>query len=96
MVRDTRLRAGLSQEAAAELLGVGRVAISRAETGARIGAVVGALQYLVASWPELDDAARQRVRDRLARMREAEAIGQVSGAAGRLDDETHGAIGKEE
>ena len=69
MSKDTTIaRAGLTQQQAADL-GITRMGVTQAETGRRQGATVGALQYLIASWSEMDGAARERVRARLAAMR---------------------------
>jgi predicted XRE-type DNA-binding protein len=60
--------AKLTQAEAAELLGVHRVTIADKTRGAV--SAVGDLEYLIVTWPELDDETRQRVRDKLALMRE--------------------------
>lgn len=65
MSKDERERAGLSQVDAAELVGVDRTAVYRAENGQRKGAVAGALRLLYAVWPELSADAKARVTAKL-------------------------------
>jgi predicted XRE-type DNA-binding protein len=62
--------AKLSQAEAAELLGVHRVSIANKARGAVES--TGDLEYLIATWPELDEAARRRVKEKLIAMRKAE------------------------
>ena len=61
---------GLTQLEAAELLATTNMSISRQERGEnKRGPITGALEYLIASWPELDEEQRQRIRQRLDIMR---------------------------
>jgi transcriptional regulator with XRE-family HTH domain len=62
---------GLTQDDVAALLGVSRSSIVAAE-GGRKGPVSGAIQYFLATWPELPPGARERVRARLAELRGGE------------------------
>lgn len=61
---------GLTQSQAADMLGMAQSRVATA-----VHAPPGAspnrrtLELLAATWPELDDAARQRVRERLADLR---------------------------
>lgn len=66
-------RAGLTQEDLAELIGVDRVSVSRAE-GGRKGPVYRFRQFVLAVWPELSEAAKKRVRERLSLVRKGEEI----------------------
>lgn len=68
--------ARITQALAAELLDVEKATVSRRATGASDRP--GELQFLAAVWPELDEAARERVRARLAEMR-----AELSAASGR-------------
>ena len=67
---NTRRVVGLTREDAADLIGVSPPRISEAQRAdARRGPTRGGYELLLAVWPELGDAARERVRARLAAMR---------------------------
>ncbi|MEQ8832238.1 MAG: hypothetical protein RLW87_20690 [Alphaproteobacteria bacterium] len=57
---------GLSQQAAADLLGVHRVTVSQQARGA---ATASYLHFLIAAWEQLTDEQREAVKKRLSELR---------------------------
>lgn len=62
--------AGLTQEEAAQLLGTTNVSVGRQERGDDgRGPLTGALEFLIAAWPELSEEQKENVRLRLEELR---------------------------